>query len=56
MKQQVKTKDGVKTITLTQSQIETQAAAGNYAAKKELYKQAKKDTLEERVKALEDWV
>ena len=53
MKKTFKTPEGEITRDLTQEELEQGAELGNTEYKKELYKQAKKDTIEERVKALE---
>ena len=46
--------DGNTTRKLTPEELIEWANKGNPQAKKEVYKNSKKDTLEERVKAIED--
>jgi len=50
------TPQGKITKELTDAEVIELAAKGDGEAKKELYKKAKKDTIEERVKALEDLI
>jgi len=49
-------KTGEHTKTLTQEEIVKHASLGDLKAKKELYKQAKKETIEERLTALEELI
>ena len=56
MKKEFQTKDGKVLQELTAQQVQDFAAQGDMEALKELHKTAKKDTAEERIKALENFL